>query len=158
MVFYSSSRINHFIYCFPVTIGGGGSLGLSNQSPMLGKKHSEKTKKILSEKRKLMKGIFKHSRETKLKMSLAQIGSKNHMYGKKASVETINKMINSRTGVKNHNARKIIQYSLNGEFIREWGCIMDAVRELNISRNISACCLGQLKTSGGYIWRYKIMP
>lgn len=48
-------------------------------SPMLGKKHSDATKKLLSEQRKGHKhyGPFKHSDETKELMSKLRIGEKN---------------------------------------------------------------------------------
>ncbi len=49
------------------------------KSPMLGKKHSEKSKKKIAEKSKGRKPMFgkKHSKETKEKMSLARKGEKN---------------------------------------------------------------------------------
>ena len=50
----------------------------------------------------------------------------------------------------------IIQYTLNGEFVREWNSTADIQRELNIYRsNISMCCKGKKKSSHGYMWRYK---
>lgn len=52
--------------------------------------------------------------------------------------------------------KPIIQYDLNGNFIREWESQSMASKALNISQgNIGMCCLGKYKTSGGYIWRYK---
>ena len=57
----------------------------------------------------------------------------------------------------NHfNSRVIFQYSKQLEFIKEWWSIIDASRELWISkRNISWCCKWECKTSGWFIWRYK---
>jgi hypothetical protein len=52
--------------------------------------------------------------------------------------------------------KKIIQYDLSGDFIKEWPSIISASKELNIgSNNISMCCSGKYKTCGGYIWKYK---
>lgn len=55
------------------------------------------------------------------------------------------------------NDRKIKQYSLNGELIKEWNSIKDAEQCLGIKKaqaNISACCAGKKKRAYGYIWRY----
>lgn len=54
------------------------------------------------------------------------------------------------------SAKKIIQYSKNSEYIKEWESITKASVQLNISiQNISACCRGKGKTAGGFIWKYK---
>jgi len=53
------------------------------------------------------------------------------------------------------NAKKILQFSLNGEFIKEWRCIFAASIELNISRGaIENCARGKVKSSGGFNWKY----
>lgn len=60
-------------------------------------------------------------------------------------------------GVPGVNEHKIKQYSLKGEFIREWDSIKEAEEFLNIPHaqaNISACCLGKKHRAYGYIWRY----
>ena len=50
----------------------------------------------------------------------------------------------------------IIQYSVEGEFIREWDSATDAASFYNTNKvNITKCCLGKNKTSIGYIWKYK---
>lgn len=44
---------------------------------------------------------------------------------------------------------------VTGETIRKWPCAADVERELGLSQsNISACCLGKRKTTGGYRWQY----
>jgi len=49
---------------------------------------------------------------------------------------------------------KVNQYDLNGNFVKTWDCIRSAGKTLKIDEsNISTCCRGRLKTSGGYIWR-----
>ena len=54
------------------------------------------------------------------------------------------------------NKKVVIQYDLNMNKIAEYESTMDAQRTLGIANsNISACCRGKLKTSGGFIWRYK---
>ena len=52
--------------------------------------------------------------------------------------------------------KPIIQYSVEGEFIREWDSATDAASFYNTNKvNITKCCLGKNKTSIGYIWKYK---
>ena len=53
-----------------------------------------------------------------------------------------------------YNKRKIIQLTLDGEFIKEWNSIIEAKNKLKISA-ISQCCRGLYKTAGGFKWHYK---
>lgn len=54
------------------------------------------------------------------------------------------------------NNKPILQFDLEGNFIREWESITQASKELNNSlNNISQCCLGRSRTSKGYIFRFK---
>lgn len=60
-------------------------------------------------------------------------------------------------GLNGVNERKIKQYSLNGEFIREWESLKSAELYLGIYKaqsNICACCQGKKHRAYGYIWRY----
>lgn len=58
-------------------------------------------------------------------------------------------------GNTNPRARKINQYDLNGNFIKQWLSIYDITNELGIDRSlIWKCCIGKFKQSHGYIWRY----
>lgn len=55
-----------------------------------------------------------------------------------------------------HNAKKVNQYNLNNEFIKEWGSIVDASIYLWINQfNIWTVCLWKRKTAGWFIWKYK---
>lgn len=56
----------------------------------------------------------------------------------------------------------VCQYTLDGQFVAEYPCLMEAERQTGISRpNITACCKGvdyqgfNIKQAGGYIWKYK---
>ena len=56
---------------------------------------------------------------------------------------------------EHHFAKKVIQYDLQGIFIKKWDCIIDIKEQLKINgSNIGECCKGRRKTAGGYIWRY----
>ena len=52
-------------------------------------------------------------------------------------------------------SKKLFQYTLDGELIREWQSAYEVKRQLGYSPcNISQCCNGKQKTSYGYIWSY----
>lgn len=59
-------------------------------------------------------------------------------------------------GKLNSSSKPIIQYSLNGEKLAEFDSLHDVERKLGIwHQNIIACCKGRLKTTGGFIFKYK---
>lgn len=66
------------------------------------------------------------------------------------------KHINSiKVGKLNPNSKEILQFSLNGDFIRKWDCIADVKRNLEYhTSSISNCCLCNRKTAYGYKWKY----
>jgi hypothetical protein len=51
---------------------------------------------------------------------------------------------------------EILQYDINGNFIKEWKGMKEAARILNIKPpNLTACLKGRQKTCGGFMWKYK---
>ena len=53
-------------------------------------------------------------------------------------------------------SKPVLQYSKEGNFIKEWPSMMKVERELGIhNSSISMCCLEKLKSAGGFIWKYK---
>ena len=100
-------------------------------SPAYGRKRSDEFRKNISENNK--KRTL--SEETKKKIS------DNHADFK---------------GGKHPQAKKVVQYTLDGLFIKKWDCINDIERTFGFYNNqISKCCRGQIKKSYGYIWRYE---
>jgi hypothetical protein len=70
---------------------------------------------------------------------------------------TVKQNTNYGTSIERASEAKkipIIQYTLDGEFIRIWDSITQAEQELNLS-HISDCCKNKRNKCGGYIWRYK---
>jgi hypothetical protein len=51
--------------------------------------------------------------------------------------------------------RRILQFSKNGEFIKEWPSISEAQRTLPNCKNIQKVASGERPTCGGFIWKYK---
>ena len=73
---------------------------------------------------------------------------------------TINGLSKIRIGNENAKSiyRAVLQYTKDGELIKEWASMNSAARELKINRSgICDCCNGRnrCKSYGGYVWRYK---
>jgi hypothetical protein len=52
--------------------------------------------------------------------------------------------------------KPIVQYSINGEKINDFPSAKAASDFINgFPNSITACCKGKLKTSRGYVWKYK---
>lgn len=58
-----------------------------------------------------------------------------------------------RKKVQMKRYKRVAQYDLNGNFIREWDGMTVAQNALNI-KHIASVCNGQRKTAGGFIWKY----
>ena len=57
------------------------------------------------------------------------------------------------------NIKNVLQYDLEGNFIREWSSINQIEKELNIQSSLIVSCLKyRSQTSYNYIWRYKEDP
>ena len=119
---------------------------------------------------KVHKGVPK-SEEHRRKIGDSQRGAKNHMYGKHQTEEACRKMSESRTGKRLSEqhcqnissarinnpliSRKVAQYTLDDEFIAEYPSLGEANRASGIPHgNISKCCRGVIKQSGGFKWKY----
>ncbi len=69
---------------------------------------------------------------------------------------TRNKNFEAQPKGKNHpNSKRVLQYSLDGTFIKEWGSAGEVHRSLGIDQSfLSACCRGKYKTGFGFKWKY----
>jgi len=99
----------------------------------------------------------KHSNETiqKLKNYWSDYYTSNngHNLGKKQSKETCLKKSKSAP------SQPILQYDLDGNFIREWERIRYAEKELGIhNQSITMVCQGKKDSAGGFQWSYKNSP
>lgn len=107
------------------------------------------------------------SEETKRKIALSNIG-KHSKKGFKVSEETKNKLRQFHKGkifrkrpmtpeeiekMKLQKSIPVLQFDLNGNFIKEWKSQIDVRRELNLF--INNACKGRRKTTGGFIWKNK---
>ena len=146
-------------YGYNMTDGGGGTSGYIFSL-------TEEQKKKISEANKgktpWNKGKH-HSEETKRKISEAQKGKKLPP----RSEEYRKKMSKSKLGIKFSNehldnliekcGKCVLQIDkVTNEIIAEFRSMHEASKTIGLSyTNISACCRGEQKTSGGYKWQYK---
>lgn len=93
-----------------------------------------------------------HKDENKLNNSVDNLewctNEYNHNYG------TINERI-SKSQINGKGSKIVIQYNLDGTFVREWPSTMECERNGYINTCISLCCRGKQKTHKGFIWKYK---
>lgn len=99
--------------------------------------------------------------------------SKVNVYEREMSEETKNKISESvlkyyqeaqSVNIKKHRevmtkavGRKIAQYNIKGELIKEYNSIRDADRLSGVKKsNIQHVLSGKNKTAGGYIWEYVV--
>jgi group I intron endonuclease len=104
-----------------------------------------------------------HTKESKNKISNSLKGKKRT----KEHSENISKALKGRIGLKHTEEYKeyyrknsvrnkpVLQYDLNGNFIKEWISFSEVTRELGISNNMYLHLKGVVKQIGGFVWRYK---
>lgn len=119
----------------------------SEHSPWKGRKHTEESKKKISEDHKAHPK--KYSRK----------GENHPMFGKKHSLESRKKQSESakRRGYCGHANRMVDMLSLEGKYIRTFISMEEASRFIgkkNGAQNIGSVCRGVRKAAHGYIWRY----
>jgi hypothetical protein len=118
-------------------------------------------------------GLTYHSEETKLKMSTPRPHTgKNISKSKKGMVsvtlgktwkckniitqETKDKIytIDRNNKISKKLSKSVLQYDLEGNFIKEWSSVTEARKQTNISK-IDKVARGEGKISGGFRWKYK---
>jgi group I intron endonuclease len=119
----------------------------------IGTTHSDETKEKL---RKLNLGKI-HTAESKEKTRIA-------LSGKTKTPESIEKSAIARTGLKRSieicekmkivRQKPVEQWSIDGIHINTFCSIKTATTETGCN-DISKCCKGKYKQSGGFIWKYK---
>ena len=88
----------------------------------------------------------------------------------RTTIEWVTAKENSNYGTRNERCAKaiskamtngklskpVLQFTLDGDFIREWPSTKEIERQLGFDHSaVGRCCLGKQKSSYGYIWKYK---
>ncbi len=128
-----------------------------------GRKHSQETKEKISKNncKYFLNKTF--SEEHKLNISKALKGNfrgpMSETHKNNLSLSKKGKKQSNEHKIKSQNAAKkpILQYSLSGEFIKEWDSSADAIKglEYKSSSCIIACCKNKRKQALKFIWKYK---
>ena len=130
--------------------------------PMLGKHHSEESINKISnslkgqhptdETRKKLSDVRKGriiSEETKQKMSNSKKGRRY------LTDEQYRKIGEKRKGIYNTKcSKKVLQFTLDDEFVREWPSIQECGRNGFNQRHVCNCCQGKRKSHKGFKWCY----
>ena len=89
-------------------------------------------------------------------------GNNNPNYGKYHTEETKYKIRKSKLGIKLSEeniikkSKPIIQYTLEGTFIKEWIGATQAMKQLGIDKaSIGRVCKGKNESAGNFKWSYK---
>jgi len=80
--------------------------------------------------------------------------------GKKRTDEEKEKIKLKRIGQNmSHLWKAILQFDMKDNFIQEFSNMMKAIKECNLTgtANLIACCKGKRKSTGGFIWKYKLV-
>ena len=115
-------------------------------------KHSEESKRKMSE---WQKGKH-HSPKTEFKKGMIPWSK-----GKKGIIKHPNakghpSWLKGKHGKDHPSARSVLQYDLEGNFIKEWESGWHIKQELGFDNSaIYRCCRGEYKKSNGFIWKYK---
>ena len=75
-------------------------------------------------------------------------GKYNHNYG------TINQRI-SKANTNGKCSKPVLQFTLDGEFVREWESTHECERNGFHHSGVMRCCNGKQKTHKGFRWEYK---
>ena len=130
---------------YNLTEGGNGGVPCEEvrkkiSESLKGKQFSEATRRKLSDANKGKK----HTEEARKKISDAKKGKPAPNKGIPMSEEQKKKL-----------SKKVLQFTLNGEFIREWPSFAECERNGFYGTAVCKCCQGKQKTHKGFVWKYK---
>ena len=104
----------------------------------------------------------KASKETKAKIRAFLLSERNPRRGTPLSEQHKKRIGNANKGrpcseeSKRKKSKPILQYSLTGNFIKEWLSATEAANALGLNKcNICINLKGRIRQAYGYIWKYK---
>ena len=72
------------------------------------------------------------------------------------NLEWCDRKYNCNYGTRTEKCSKpVLQYTLDGEFVREWESTAECGRNGFNQGAVNACCLGKLKKYKNFMWKYK---
>ena len=89
-------------------------------------------------------------------------GEKNWNFGKHLSEQHKQKLRRPKTEIEKQHMREakpkkpVVQYTKDMVFVAEYESTREAERRTGVDhRRIINCCRGKIKTTGGFVWKYK---
>lgn len=74
----------------------------------------------------------------------------------KGKIKSDSHINNIRETVIQKQGRPVNQYTLAGEFVKEWRCTSEPADFYKVDRSsLRRCCQGKFKKSAGFVWKYK---
>lgn len=83
----------------------------------------------------------------------------------KTTIEWVTREENNNYGTRNERiakantngklSKRVLQFTLDGEFVREWESTMECERNGFCHQHVAACCRGKKPQYKGFIWKYK---
>lgn len=124
----------------------------------LSEEHKQKISESNSGEKHYMYG--KHlADETKKKISDTHIGEKNNFYGKRHSDESKRKISKANKGVNNSHSKKVYQYDIYGNLIKEWENMTRVAEAYNIGRTtVMRYCRSEKLFKDKFILRLQNKP
>ncbi len=121
---------------------------------MTGKKQSQETK---DKKSKSMKEVWanksQEEKDERIKKFVATRKSKGSF---KQTQKHKDKISESLIGRKMPwRTKSIIQYTMDGEFVKEWNSAAEITKKLKYGCGVSACCNNNQKSAYGFLWKHK---
>jgi len=159
------ATVHHGLNCMK---GGGGCtrpteeqrkrMGESKKDLLAGEKNPMWGKKWSQERKDARKKWLDENKESIREK--ARISSTGRVYSKESREKkskslmghTVSDSVKQR--LREARSKPVLQFDLNGIFVKEFPSAKEARLQTG-SKNVSECAKGDLKTSGGYIWKYK---
>ena len=131
------------------SFGNSGQTEEGKRKISIAKKGWQPTKEQKIKMSENRKGHLIYTEEWKQKISQSTKGIKKSEDWKKQQSENKKGNTNRR--------KKVIQYDVNGNFIKEWDYVLEAAYSLGKKTGaaITEVCSGKRKSIYGYIWKYK---
>lgn len=95
------------------------------------------------------------SKEHKEIIRIRNSGENNHWFGKRFSESHKQKLKQARKKQTNRTKKKVGQYDIKGNLIKEWESARKAAHTLGFSTGlISSCCTNRRNHHKGFIWKF----